>query len=168
MRVHLVLVSTLALGAAVLACSSSDDKPPPSSSGGTASSSSGQHGSSNGGTDGGGADAGGTDAGGTDAGPPGNCTTFTDHTAAGDARTLTWSFAISTDPNRCMKIKVGQAVTWQGDFTAHPLVANDGDKPNPIANVDTSTGKVTFNAAGTFGYKCSIHPAMFGAIEVVP
>lgn len=146
----LLLVAALSLAA----CSSSSSTS--SSSGGT--------------NDGGGTDSGGT---GTDAGndaeaAPSNCTTFTDHTADGDARTIKWDFSIATSPDRCMKIKAGQTVTWQGDFGTHPLGTNGGDTPNPIADVDTSTGKVTFPNAGTFGFKCEVHPAMIGAIQVVP
>ena len=76
-------------------------------------------------------------------------------------------------PERCMKIKVGQTVTWSdgasgpADFVSHPLGANGGDTPNPVPNVDKATGNVTFTKAGTFGYLCTNHPAMIGAIQVV-
>lgn len=133
------------------------------------SSSSSSSSSSGGPTDGGGTDSGGTESdAGSDAGTaPSNCTTFTDHTADGDARTITWVITVASDPNRCMKIKAGQTVTWDGDLTQHPLGPNGGDTPNPVSNVDMS-GKVTFPNAGTFGFKCEVHPAMIGAIQVVP
>jgi len=71
-----------------------------------------------------------------------------------------------------MKIKVGQSVTFvaQGggvpDFLSHPIGANGGDPGNPITNIDTDTGEATFPTAGTFGFTCTNHPAMIGAIQV--
>ncbi|MBF5066255.1 hypothetical protein G6O45_23770, partial [Salmonella enterica subsp. enterica serovar Istanbul] len=61
-----------------------------------------------------------------------------------------------------------QKVTFAGSFSSHPLLASDGDKPNPITSVDTATGDVTFPKAGTFGYVCGNHPSMIGAIKVLP
>lgn len=75
----------------------------------------------------------------------------------------------------CLKIKVGQTVTWSGDFTLHPLVPGQfggGNQPgNPI--MATSTGNTmmaTFGAAGDFGYYCANHApgGMMGAIYVIP
>jgi plastocyanin len=67
-----------------------------------------------------------------------------------------------------MSIKVGQTVTWNGDFTDHPLEPTTDD--NPITDVlSGTTATTTFPAAGTFGYDCAMHPSMmFGAIQVVP
>jgi plastocyanin len=93
------------------------------------------------------------------------CTTFLDKTAG--PRTITWSFPLA-NTDRCWMIKKGQSVTWSADFTMHPLQVQDGDKPSPIAGVDTTTGIVTFPAVGTFGFVCGNHPQMTGAIEVVP
>jgi hypothetical protein len=39
-------------------------------------------------------------------------------------------------PERCLKIRVGQSVRWQGNFGDHPLEGDQGDDPNPI---DTAT-----------------------------
>lgn len=73
-----------------------------------------------------------------------------------------------------MKIKVGQKVTFTSDgattpadFTSHPIGANGGDPGNPITNIDKDTGEVTFPAKGTFGFTCTNHPAMVGAIQVI-
>ncbi|MBX3187454.1 MAG: hypothetical protein KF819_10585 [Labilithrix sp.] len=104
---------------------------------------------------------------GADTGAPvelNSCKTYVDQTAAGAPRTIPWDLlTLNAAPERCMKIKKGQTVTWNGDLDAHPLGPEGGDKPNPISNTST----VTFNAAGTFGYICDIHPAMIGAIQVV-
>ena len=34
-------------------------------------------------------------------------------------------------------LKVGQSVTWNGDFGTHPLGAKGGDTPTPITNTAT-------------------------------
>jgi plastocyanin len=73
---------------------------------------------------------------------------------------------VASSPKRCMTIKKGQTVAFEGDFTAHPLVASGGDTPTPFASVP-ATGKVTFAASGTFGFVCNVHPTMTGAIRVL-
>ncbi len=71
--------------------------------------------------------------------------------------------------NHCAKTKVGDTVTFAGDFTIHPLVPVGGDTPSFIKA--TSTGSsVQFvpTTPGTYGFACSAHPGiMFGAIQVV-
>jgi hypothetical protein len=94
------------------------------------------------------------------------CDTFVDQTAVGAARKIEWGLPVATSPNRCMMIKRDQTVAFEGDFTVHPLGASGGDAPNPFAAVP-DTGKVTFAAAGTFGFVCGVHASMTGAIKVV-
>ena len=144
--------------AALIACSSSSSSD--NSSGGTTSEAGAETST--------GAEAGGADA--ADAAPVevNACKTFVDRTAAGASRNITWDFPVSTAPERCMTIKVGEAVTFMGDFTLHPLMAGGGDSPNPFSMVDTTTGKVTFAKAGLYGFACGNHPSMIGAIQVVP
>jgi plastocyanin len=70
----------------------------------------------------------------------------------------------------CIKIKVGQSVTWNGAFQFHPLEAVGGDTPSPITATNSGT-TVTFAFAreGTFGFDCANHPTiMHGAVLVVP
>lgn len=119
------------------------------------------------------------DAGGTDGGftlsPVNGCgdTQFaaSDHTAAGDARAI--SFPMGAAPAQysppCMRIKVGQTVTWTGDFASHPLEKFGGDADNPIAATSSgATASATFATAGVFGFHCANHPSsMLGAIQVV-
>ena len=95
-----------------------------------------------------------------------DCNTFVDRSASAASRTITWDFPVSTSPERCMTIKKGQDVIFNGDFTLHPLVTSGGDQPNPIAGFD-ATGKVSFAKAGTFGFVCGNHPGMTGAIKVL-
>jgi plastocyanin len=151
----------LVLPLTALACSSSSA---------TGDGSSGSSGTSGGTGDGGGSDGSAADAGGDDAAPVviNSCNTFVDRSAAGASRTITWDFAVSTAPERCMTVKAGQKVTFTGSFSTHPLLSGDGDKPNPIATLDIATGEVTYPKAGIFGFICGNHPSMIGAIKVIP
>jgi plastocyanin len=95
------------------------------------------------------------------------CTSYDDHSAEADPRTIAWSLSVTSDPAHCMRIKVGETVRWNGDLSIHPLGPKGGDAPNPISAVDAS-GRVSFSSPGTFGYTCTVHPSMIGAIRVVP
>jgi plastocyanin len=136
-----------------------------------------------GGRDGGGGANGGRDAGGgeggtnEEAGTPDEfgCTTYVDRTRLQDARVINWVRSVGTDPARCLKITQAQTVTWKGDFTAHPLApagaSAGGAPPNPIASPTSPAADeraAEFNRLGTFGYMCTSHPDMRGAIQVVP
>lgn len=89
---------------------------------------------------------------------------YADNTAAG--ATITWDFTVSP---KCVKIKAGQTVTWNGDLTTHPLNPFGGDQGSPVPSVAAgTTTKGTFPTAGTFGFHCANHPSMLGAIKVVP
>lgn len=105
------------------------------------------------------------------------CSSYADFTDSQADRLLKWDFAITSNPNRCMKIKQGQSVTFAGNFTQHPLQALGGDNPNPFtqaagavqnAGQATEQTSVRFDTPGIFGYKCSVHASMTGAIVVVP
>ena len=109
---------------------------------------------------------------GTDSSPPdagvriiNSCTDFAERTYSDSPRSITWDISLSGRLERCMVIKKGQDVTFSGDFSTHPLLAEGGDSPNPIASHD-ATGKVTFRAAGLFGFRCGTHPSMTGTIWV--
>jgi hypothetical protein len=91
---------------------------------------------------------------------------YVDRTAPGADRSLPWDFGITTAPERCMQVRVGQTVVWNGDLDVHPLGGQGGDAPNPISL--HQNGSVTFNSAGTFGFVCLSHSSMKGAIKVVP
>lgn len=79
--------------------------------------------------------------------------------------------------DRCIKVKQGQTVVFKGDFAKHPLEASAGDANNPLENAreriaspGTPDERVPtpFKTTGVFGYKCSKHPEMSGAILVTP
>jgi len=91
---------------------------------------------------------------------------YLDRTAPNADRELTWDMSIATDPERCLEVRVGQTVVWNGDFDMHPLGTLGGDTPNPI--FFHQNGAVTFSAPGTFGYHCLSHSSMLGAVRVVP
>jgi plastocyanin len=111
-------------------------------------------------------DSGANDSGGADAAASLNgCTTFVDRSAG--SRTLTWDTGVSLLPEHCMLIHAGQSVTWSGDFTVHPIVPQGGDVPTPVTAVNSGVvDTVTFPNAGTYGYQCTIHGYMTGAIKV--
>ncbi|MDX2019485.1 MAG: hypothetical protein SF187_04540 [Deltaproteobacteria bacterium] len=91
---------------------------------------------------------------------------YVDRTQVVADRVLAWSHGFSDD-ERCLVVRVGQTVVWQGSLSTHPLDAEGGDSPNPI--VSHSDGVVTFRSPGTFGYVCgAAHAGMYGAIHVVP
>jgi len=91
---------------------------------------------------------------------------YLDRTAPGADRQLNWDFSISSDPERCLQVRVGQTVVWSGDLSTHPLGGQGGDSPNPITT--HLNGSVTFTTAGTFGFVCLSHSSMKGAIQVLP
>jgi len=112
---------------------------------------------------------GGFDAGGDGFTPLNGCVTFTDHTSGGDPRSITWDLIIASSPDRCMRIKAGQSVTWDGDFAMHPLEQAGGQTPSPIGNGSGTTPKViAFPNTGDYGYDCAAHPGMRGVIRVEP
>jgi plastocyanin len=105
-----------------------------------------------------------------------------DETAAGAARVVRVpaDFTPVQFNPQCLRVKVGQTVTWSGDLTDHPLnisfVAADGTTSDggisvTIGDADggTSRDTVTAHVPGTLAVKCDVHPSiMFGAVEFVP
>jgi len=67
-------------------------------------------------------------------------------------------------------VQVGDTVTWVNqDVAVHNATADDAREswktPNLNQNVEAS---VTFDAAATFAYRCTIHPGMDGRITILP
>jgi plastocyanin len=165
------------LPAAALACSSTSSSP---SDGGLAEA--GDAASTDAAADGSPADAG---ADGTTA--VNGCTeadfAASDHTAAADPRIVQApndALPVQFTP-QCMRVKVGQTITWQGDLAAHPIsyvvTAASGvqvaDASSlfvvglPDGSPNQNTG--TMGQPGTIAFKCDNHPTvMFGAVQVVP
>jgi plastocyanin len=112
------------------------------------------------------ADSGAADTGSTPATLNGcSAADYVDRTGASADRTVTWGF---NQTPKCMKIAAGQTVTFNGDFTTHPLVEKGGDTPNPFSSPQGSGGTrtVAFPNAGDYGYECAIHPTILGAVLV--
>jgi plastocyanin len=62
-------------------------------------------------------------------------------------------------------VKRGTTVTWTNrDITPHTVTGSGWGSPTLAPD---ATYSYTFNSAGSFDYKCSIHPAMQGTINVV-
>jgi len=163
------IAMTIAAGATGAGCSSS-------SSGGT-SGTSGTSGAGTSGAPGDGGSSGGSEGGAGDggsavdaadaapAGPVNGCKTFDDRTGATASRTIAWMFPLAA-ADRCIAIKAGQSVTWNGDFTMYRVGASGGDSPNPISGFDPMSPTVAFPKAGTFGFESPDAPALVGAIKV--
>ena len=61
----------------------------------------------------------------------------------------------------------GATVTWINDDDApHTVVADDGKSFRSKVLDTGETFSFTFNAAGTWGYFCSVHPHMTGKVVV--
>lgn len=98
---------------------------------------------------------------------PAGATSLNGCSTYAEGNTVSWSMSAAA-PATCLKVKKGGSVTWSGDFGAHPLAPKGGDAPNPIAVVTSGSPKsVTFDAVGTFGFVCTVHSSMTGAISVV-
>lgn len=86
------------------------------------------------------------------------------------------TFQYPTYTPRCLAIKAGQTVTFNGDFSGHPFApgvaassTGTGSAGSPITATKTGTSAVfTFPAAGVYPYHCEYHSGngMFGAVRV--
>jgi len=101
------------------------------------------------------------------------CTSFTDLTLAANP---TVRFPVGGDrysPD-CIRVKLGQSVTFEGTFFSHPLAQGCGPVPALLEASTNNTFTVTFDQGlGVYGYFCTQHGSqsgsgMAGAIEVVP
>lgn len=75
----------------------------------------------------------------------------------------------------CIKVDAGTIVTWNGNFTAHPLdggVSPNADPTSPIeiagsAASGVSTVDVTLTDAGDYPYYCGIHTGIMRGVIYV-
>lgn len=95
-----------------------------------------------------------------------------DRSAAGADRTITFGGVLGERYSPpCIKIALGQSVTWNGTFSDHPMVpgirASGEQDNNPIPRSPSGTTRnATFNTAGAWGYYCTSHPGMEGVVFV--
>lgn len=105
--------------------------------------------------------------GGPCAAPVNGCSAFTDLTAGTATIEFGGAHGNAYAP-RCVRVKVGQVVTFSGEFGTHPLAQDCGPNQSiPDKSSGTST-TVTFATPGTWGFTCTVHAGMTGAIDVVP
>jgi plastocyanin len=73
------------------------------------------------------------------------------------------NFAFSPNP---VTAKVGESITWTNqDSAPHTVTLDDGGcTTDRIASGTSAT--LTFSAAGTYPFHCSVHPNMKGTIQV--
>jgi plastocyanin len=102
---------------------------------------------------------------------------FVDGRSAGAMRVVTFGVGATPfayTPN-CLRIAVGQTVTFRGAFSVHPLSPGVHGRPsaNPASNPipATTSGdqiEVSFPMAGVFPYFCTVHGAagMTGVVRV--
>jgi plastocyanin len=104
---------------------------------------------------------------------------YSDHTTDADAQGthLKWDESIASSNDRCIKVRVGSTVTFEGDFAKHPLEGGGGESTTPLAGLSERIANpgtpeeyapTKFEKTGVYGYKCTKHPDMKGAILVVP
>jgi plastocyanin len=83
-------------------------------------------------------------------------------TAAGATAVTIANFAFSP---ASVTIKVGDSVTWtNNDSATHAVVGDGGISSGDLTQGKTYTKK--FDTAGSFAYRCSIHPSMTGTVVV--
>lgn len=104
--------------------------------------------------------------------------TANDQTAAASA-TITFANGNFTYAPKCLKVKAGTPVTFNGSFGSHPLIGGTvvGNTATPAVSgpfvpvTNTGTTKTfTMSTAGTFPYYCQPHGTigMNGVVYVVP
>jgi plastocyanin len=75
------------------------------------------------------------------------------------------NFGLAYSPSR-VTVRAGQSVAWQGSFSAHPLISDDGQFPEQTSGTRFT---FTFASPGTFRYHCGRHASiMSGEVVVLP
>jgi plastocyanin len=98
------------------------------------------------------------------------CVSFADATGPAASRVITFRDYEYTP--KCLRVRAGQSVTFQGDFVVHPLRTSCAPERVLLESSGTST-TFTMRLPGFYGYYCLDHgneigQAMAGAVEVVP
>ncbi len=110
-----------------------------------------------------------------DAGPASD-NTFVDYGATDPTVQMITGDYVSGTPSsyvaKCIKIKLGQTVSWSGDFLAHPLVpaSCNPSTGGEIPTLSSGSGPATFKptAKGIWGFQCLHHsPAGMKGVIVV-
>jgi plastocyanin len=68
-----------------------------------------------------------------------------------------------------LTVKVGTEVTWTNkDSASHSVVSTSGNELNSPLIAQNANWSHVFMTAGTYPYKCGVHPTMMGTIIVTP
>lgn len=87
-------------------------------------------------------------------------------TTAGSGTTNAVSIANFAFSPSSLTVKVGDTVTWtNNDSATHTVVAVDGSFKSGDLGQGASY-QFSFKTAGTYAYKCGIHPSMTGTVVV--
>lgn len=90
-----------------------------------------------------------------------SCALVNDGTAATAVAASGFAFSPAA-----VSVAVGGTVTWSnGDSVGHTVTMNDGSCDSGVFGGGRSV-TLRFTTVGTYGYACSIHPSMTGAVEV--
>jgi len=74
--------------------------------------------------------------------------------------------SMSFSPNPAT-VNAGQRVAWRNSAgTTHTATQNSGGFDTGNIASGATSGSINMPAAGTFGYHCSLHPAMVGTLTV--
>jgi plastocyanin len=99
----------------------------------------------------------------------GNCTpkNGSSGTAATTVNVVSDSQTVGAYAPKDILVPASQAITWswQDQGNQHSVTANDGSFDSCLHGAGY-TFTVTFTKAGTYAYRCSIHPQMIGRVTV--
>ena len=86
--------------------------------------------------------------------------------ASGSAAGTTVKIVPGTFTPRHVTIVTGDTITWTNNTNGrHQVVSDDGDFTSPVLTAGQSYSN-TFNSAGKFVYRDSLHPALAGTVTV--
>jgi plastocyanin len=100
------------------------------------------------------------------------CSSYQDATS--NNPTITFGTGGNIYDPKCVKVKVGQSVTFSGTFAVHPLAQASCAPAQTITSTSSgTTATFTFNTPGVYGFYCTVHgtpqgTGMAGSIMVVP
>jgi plastocyanin len=111
------------------------------------------------------------DGGGTGGGAATGCPGYANCVSFVSATQINFDNGNFTYAPQCVRVQVGQTLTFTGNFTMHPLIQQCG--PAAVLGQNTgTTASYVFSTPGTYGFYCGVHglpdgEGMAGAIEVV-
>ncbi len=92
-----------------------------------------------------------------------------DRQAPGASRVITLPFPSLKYAPRCMRIKVGQSVTWTYDLASNPLEPLTQNPPSPIVLTGAGTSVTfTFTQVGRYRFGSTSGSTLRGTIDVRP